>query len=225
MAITDVLGGMGNAISILFFIIPITIMLELYRSKDTSKIPYLLFIFTILNCEFWCIYGIKIDAWPVWLCNSVGLVTNHIYITMYFIYLNVSVNRKIFFIAGLYASFVISFSIVFIFVDNIKIIGNIAMIWNILMFAAPLQKLVEVIKKKDSSFIPIWVSATMVFCSIIWIAYGYFKERDTFIIIPNSIGLTICVIQVVLYFIFKKPIKEITNSDEIDLKDKEYEKV
>ncbi len=99
------------------------------------------------------------------------------------------------------------------------------MIWNILMFAAPMQKLVEVFKNKDSSFIPIWVSLTMVLCSTVWIGYGYFKNKDLFLIIPNSIGLTICLVQVILYFVFKQPNKENANSDEINLKDKEYEKV
>ena len=170
------------------------------------------------------IYGLKIDAWPVWLCNSVGIVTNHIYLTIFLIYLDVHINKKIIFIASLYSSFVLSFGLVYLFLD-VKVIGYIAMIWNILMFAAPMQKLVEVFKKKDSSFIPISVCFAMVLCSTIWIGYGYFKNEDLFIIIPNSIGLTICLVQIILYFIFKKPNKENANSDEIDLKDKEYEKV
>mgnify|MGYP000001560138 CR=1 FL=1 len=225
MAITDILGAMGNVIAIIFFIIPITMMIDLYKNKDTNKIPYFLFIFTILNCEFWALYGMKINAWPIWLCNSVGIVTNHIFLTMFFIYLDITTNRKIAYIATLYVSFVLSFSVVYIFVDNFKLIGFIAMIMNILMYAAPLQKLLEVIKKKDSSFIPIWVSLTLVLSSSIWIAYGYFKDRDLYIVIPNSIGLTICLVQVILYFLFRKEKKNTANSDEMDLKDKEYDKV
>jgi solute carrier family 50 protein (sugar transporter) len=226
MAITDVLGAMGNIIAILCFIIPITMMIELYKSKDTSKIPYLLFIFTILNCEFWAIYGLKINAWPIWLCNSLGIVTNCFFLTMFFIYLNITNNTKIVYISTLYVSFVLSFGITYIFVDNYKLIGFIAMIMNILMYAAPLQKLLEVINKKDSSYIPIWVTLTFAISSCIWISYGYFKERDLYIIIPNSIGLTICLIQIILFFVFRKQKIDKANSDEIDLKEnKEYEKV
>jgi solute carrier family 50 protein (sugar transporter) len=94
------------------------------------------------------------------------------------------------------------------------------------MYAAPLQKLLEVINKKDSSYIPIWVTLTFAISSCIWISYGYFKERDLYIIIPNSIGLTICLIQIILFFVFRKQKIDKANSDEIDLKEnKEYEKV
>jgi solute carrier family 50 protein (sugar transporter) len=225
MAITDILGAMGNAIAIIFFIVPITIMIDLYRNKDTNKIPYLLFIFTILNCEFWAIYGMKLNAWPIWLCNSVGIVTNHIYLTMFFIYLDITINKKITFIASLYVSFVFSFALVYIFVDDTKVVGTIAMIVNILMFISPLQKLIEVIKMKDNSYIPIWVSFTLVLSSIIWIAYGYYKDRDMYIIIPNSIGLTTSLTQVILYFMYRNTEVKRVNSEELDLKGKEYEKV
>jgi solute carrier family 50 protein (sugar transporter) len=225
MAITDILGALGNIIAIIFFIIPITMLIDLFKNRDTNKIPYLLFIFTILNCEFWALYGMKINAWPIWLCNSVGIVTNHIFLTIFFIYLDVTTNKKIAYIATQYVSFILSFSVVYIFVNNFKLIGFIAMIMNILMYAAPLQKLLEVIRKKDNSFIPIWVSITLIISSSIWIAYGYFKDRDLYIVIPNSIGLTICLIQVILYFLYRKEKTKNANSEEIDLKDKEYEKV
>lgn len=229
MAITDVLGLMGNIIAIVFFLVPITIMINLYKSKDTDKIPYILFIFTIFNCEAWTLYGIKVDAWPIWLCNSVGLLTNHIYLTIFYFYLNISNVLKILYITSLYVSFVLSFSLSLIYINDVNTIGTIAMIWNILMFAAPLQKLIEVIKKKDNSYIPIWVSYTMMLSSIIWIAYGYYKDKDVYVIVPNSIGLAASLVQIALFYIYENNSKNLTisntNEEFEHLNDKENKNV
>ncbi len=203
--ITDTLGLLGNIFAIVFFLIPLWMIFNMIKTKNTSTVPWLLFIFTILNCEFWMIYGLKLKAWPVYICNGVGIVTNHFYLIMYFFYLERPMIVKFTNSILLLASFSVIFAVFFIYIENTKLIGSIACVMNILMFASPLQKIGEVYEKKDNSYIPIHVSLSLVINCCIWILYGCFKEMDYFIIIPNVLGLLLSSFQVYLWFQFREP--------------------
>jgi solute carrier family 50 protein (sugar transporter) len=214
LLITDILGIIGNALSILFFIIPATIIVEYIRTKDHDKVPYLLFVFSILNCEFWAIYGAKINAWPLIACNAVGLFTNHIFLTLFIVYLNIELLKKVLLILGLYLGFALTFTLFFVLIKNANIFGAIAMIMNILMFISPLQNLHKVIKLQDNTFIPIYVSSTLILNCIAWALYGYFKNIDVYVIIPNVLGLALAITQVILWSVYKKDSYRLDSEDD-----------
>jgi solute carrier family 50 protein (sugar transporter) len=209
ISITDILGLFGNAFAIVFFIIPSLIIKDLIKTKNTSTIPWLMFLFTILNCEFWMIYGLKIKAWPVYFCNGIGIITNVFYLIIFFLYLE---SRKIYDRFFMILLLLISISTIFVvfynFIENKNILGGIACAMNICMFASPLQNIREVYVKEDNSFIPIYASLCLVLNCIIWVSYGCFKGMDYFIIIPNAIGLVLSVFQVYLWIKFRKDIKD-----------------
>lgn len=199
----DLLGLAGNSISIIFFFMPTVMIINMFKTKDTSKIPYLLFLFTILNCLFWLIYGIKNNAWPIWLCNGCGVLTNVIFMTAFLTALNKELFMRLFFIALLYTSL---FSIFTFFntYTNDKTNGTIAMIMNILMFAAPLQKIGTVFKNKDNSYIPIWISVILSINCVIWCSYGYLQNINLYVMIPNFLGLLLSILQICLWFKFRQ---------------------
>jgi solute carrier family 50 protein (sugar transporter) len=225
MVITDILGGLGNAFAIIFFIMPVTLIIEVVRTKSTHKVPYFLFVFTILNCEFWTIYGAKKDAWPLIVCNVIGIVTNHIYLTIFFKYLNVELMRKIFFIVLLYSSFAVSFALLFFLVPDPEIYGVIAMLMNICMFVSPLQNLNKVITLQDNTYIPLPISVTLIFNCTVWTLYGFFKDKDLYVMIPNMLGLALAILQVVLWVIYRKPNSYTKNSDEDELEQREKDDI
>lgn len=202
--IQDVFGGIGNFLAIVFFIVPAFNIVELCRTKDVSKIPWILFIFTILNCEYWSIYGLKVKAWPIYVCNSIGIFTNHIYLSVYIFYLDYKFGLKSILILVLYATSLAIFIISYILISNAQLVGSIAMIMNIFMFFSPLQNIAKVFELKDNSFIPIEISVCLVLNCITWLTYGILKKVDYFIIIPNGIGLIINLYQIYLWFKFNK---------------------
>jgi solute carrier family 50 protein (sugar transporter) len=218
--ITDLLGLFGNLFAIVFFLIPIWMIINLIKTKKIETIPWLLFIFTILNCEFWLIYGLKLKAWPVYVCNGFGITTNFFYLITFYLFLNKSILIKVIYIVISFSSFILIFAVFYYFITNIQLIGAIACTVNILMFATPLQKIREVYEKKDNSFIPIHVSFSLVVNCFIWILYGCFKEMDYFIIIPNFLGLLLSCFQIYLWFLFRdttpifQQIKSDSNSGE-----------
>lgn len=203
--LVDIIGLLCNIIAIVFFFIPITNMVLVAKTKDTSKVPWLLFIFTILNCEFWVIYGIKINAWPIYFCNGTGIFTNLLYLSIYFLcQIYKLLWKRIFYISLVLLSFCLSFSVFYTYIKDQNLFGSLACTMNILMFVSPLQNLHLVLKKKDNSFIPINISLCLVVNCMLWTTYGIFKNRDYFMIIPNSIGLLLSILQCVLWLKFRQ---------------------
>ena len=205
LELTDLFGGLGNVITIIFFFLPVFMMIDLCKTKDSSKIPWLLFIFTILNCEFWMIYGIKLNAWPIYVSNGVGIVTNTFYITIFLICLkDEELWKRIFFIFTIHGTFLLTFFAFVTYSHDIKLIGGIALVMNMLLYASPLQKLSEVFEKKDNSYINIWIALCLSLNSFTWFSYGFVKSRDYFIMIPNLFGFILNIFQIYIWFKYRK---------------------
>ena len=77
------------------------------------------------------------------------------------------------------------------------------MIFNVLMYAAPGEKIYRVIKTGDYKLIPIWSTIGAAACSACWLIYGLYVG-DIYIIVPNGLGVICSIIQLIVYSIFKK---------------------
>lgn len=201
----DVIGLLCNAIAIIFYFMPITNMVTVIKTKDTSKAPWLLFIFTILNSEFWTIYGIKINSWPIYFCNGIGIVTNIIYLSIYFLcQVNRPLWKRTFYISLVLLTCVSSLAALYTYIQNQNLFGGLACMMNIIMYISPLQNLQLVFKNKDNSFIPINISLCLVVNCMLWMTFGFFKNGDYFMIISNVLGLILSLTQCVLWFKFRE---------------------
>lgn len=201
-----VVGFSANILSIVFYISPTMLIIDLCRTKDTSKIPYWMFIFTILNCLFWFIYGVQKGFWAVYLNNGLGLVMNLIYLCIFISHcqnLSLSTRWLLNILAfGFSAGFIASF---IIFVTNVEVAGTVAMVFNICMFFSSLQKIADVFKYRDNTYIPFIPIVCLMMASTIWLLYGILQGMNMYLIIPNSIGLTISLFQVILWYVFNYP--------------------
>ena len=89
------------------------------------------------------------------------------------------------------------------------------MIFNVLMYAAPGEKIVRVFKTKQYNLIPIFSTIGGFFCSLCWLMFGVYKG-DLNLIIPNALGLFFAFLQVIVYCIFYCKKK---NEENFDLDD------
>ena len=71
---------------------------------------------------------------------------------------------------------------------NQTFLAVIAMIFNILVFISPGQKILRVIKEKNYKLIPIYSTIINIVYSIAWLAYGISIQMISSII-PNVLGL------------------------------------
>jgi len=144
----QILGWIGTAFALFFFISPFTLMMNLIKGKqDINLIPWILLMANIGNCILWAVYGylqFEQDT-QVWVCNSIGSFFNLLYLSIYFVFL---VKKNVLHSIGLVSLLLVvtaGLFITFYEFATIDITGKVAMIINIIMYAAPSQKIVYII--------------------------------------------------------------------------------
>ena len=219
----DIFGYIGSLISTYFFISPVVPILKLIKGETTIKdTPGILLICSFLNCVLWAMYGLLKDRFLQYAPNGLGGSITLIWITIYLIYL---ADKKILFallyncslIAG-----VIGLSLLFYFVIDAELTGKIVLIFNVLMYAAPGEKMYTVCKTGNYQLIPIWSTIGAAACSGCWLIYGLYVG-DINVTIPNVLGVICSIIQLIVYWIYKKKNAISGNEQLADDKTKEEE--
>lgn len=140
----------GTTFACFFFFSPIVLFIELCKTKSTYKIPYLMIIFNCTNTFLWVVYGLAGHDTIVYLCNGIALVANAVYLCWFLLYHFKSIPLKLslsIISLGIIAGFVI-LGLLSHYNEDLggKIhdpIGWCAMIFNIVMYIAPGQKIVS----------------------------------------------------------------------------------
>ena len=198
----EIFGWVGTAIAIYFYLAPAVPFIKLVNDHlKVNEVPGVLLICSFMNCILWADYGLLDDTFQVYLANGIGGAITLIWITIFLIYIGKQ-NLKI---ALLYIILLIicvgGISYVFYFIIDKDITGKVAMIFNILMYAAPGEKIFKVFKTKKYNLIPIFSTIGGFFCSLCWLIFGIYKG-DINLIIPNGLGLFFSILQIVVYLIF-----------------------
>ena len=200
----EVFGWIGAVFSILFMAAPVIPYLKLIKSELTTKeVPGILLICSFTNCYLWLIYGLWEKKEQVYLNAAVGGSLTLVWIIIFIIY---STGRRFFISLGFMALLMIvvfGFGVFFYFVVDPEVTGVIAMVVNVLNFAAPGEKIYTVTKTGNYELIPIFSTIGAFLCSACWLVYGSYM-LDLNIAISNLLGLIFAVLQAVIYFIYKK---------------------
>ena len=198
----EIFGWVGTGIAIYFYLAPAVPFIKLVNEHlKVNEVPGVLLICSFMNCILWADYGLLDDTFQVYLANGIGGAITLIWITIFLIYIGKQ-NLKI---ALLYIILLMicvgGISYVFYFIIDKDITGKVAMIFNILMYAAPGEKIFKVFKTKKYNLIPIFSTIGGFFCSLCWLIFGIYKG-DINLIIPNGLGLFFSILQIVVYLIF-----------------------
>ena len=178
--------------------------------------------FSILSCLIyqlvWFIYyKIKEDKNICW-CYFVGVIFSFIWISIYlYFYSKEMQNKNLYFFLYIFMISDLIFEIWFIERDIlnydesskarkniVKIISNV---FNVLMYITPGINLFKFFKELDFDYIIFPISLVGLINSIIWLLYGITsddKDNKYHYIYSNILGISICIIQLFLFFIFRK---------------------
>ena len=200
----DIFGWIGTVLTTFFLITPIVPLLKLMKGEMTVKeYPGVLLICSFMNCVLWADYGLLNDRFLQYFPNGLGGSITLVFITTFLIYL---AEKKIPFVL-LYnlCSLAVICGITFLFfqVIDADVTGIIAVVFNILIYAAPGEKIYTVFKTGNYELIPIWSTIGGCACSACWLIYGLYLP-DINVIIPNLLGIIASVIQIIVYLTFKK---------------------
>jgi len=184
-----------------FFLSQLTIINDMIKTRETEKVPYLMFLVTIYNCVFWSIYGFQLQEPPIWLCNGVGFFINIFTMVTYLYFVKPEKNEFLKYVGVLGVS-IIGIIIIFSrFSANVN--GFFAMILCICLYFTPLQKLREVIDLKDNSYISIKVSGILFLNCVTWTFYGILLGGDVPILVTNSCGVVLSIVQIYIWNKYK----------------------
>ena len=188
--------------TVILNISPIIVIIPVVKGKDKYiNIPYLMLFFNLLNASCWGCYWYRMSFLiPVisnYICGIISLSFCIIY--LYFFSRN-SISRFCLYCPLLILSLAI---IIFIslYVIKMKIFGVILIFFNILMFIAPGQNLIRVIKEKNHKLIPIGTTIVGIICSGGWLFFGIIVN-DINCIIPNLIGLLSSIFNTFIWIFF-----------------------
>jgi solute carrier family 50 protein (sugar transporter) len=182
-----------------------------------NSLPLLPYSSMIANCFLWLTYGVLIQESKIWFTNLVGLILAVFYfirftkvapakspslpgsvrqhwqaclsvvgVTMMWIALcYLTVRRK-----GMWMAYAAA------------TIGNVAVLFCLLMFASPLSALRTVIQTKSAKSIPLPYSMATCLNCFLWSVAGLGEFGDFNIYFPNLLGLTCGLFQVALKIIY-----------------------
>ena len=80
-------------------------------------------------------------------------------------------------------------------------LGMAAVVFNVMMYVSPGQKIMRVVREKNYKLIPIWSTIVSALCSLSWLLYGitisYLPQ-----IIPNALGLFFSILNTLAWLIY-----------------------
>jgi solute carrier family 50 protein (sugar transporter) len=200
--IGEIFGWTGTGLAIYFFLAPAVPFIKLVNEQlKVNDVPGILLICSFMNCILWADYGLLLDTFQIYLANGIGGAITLIWITIYLIYFGNQSMKCAIFLILLLMVLVGGISYTFYFIIEAKITGLIAMIFNVLMYAAPFEKITKVFKTRNHNLIPIFSTIGGFFCSLCWLMFGIYKS-DRNLMIPNALGLLCAIIQVIVYLVF-----------------------
>jgi len=141
---------LGNALALFFFFSPAIGIVKLVQGKIKHEIiPYLALIANILNCILWFVFGLKQskeDSLWIWPANLLGAFVSLTYLIIYWYYF-VEKNMSQYSLYSI-STIIGILAIVsgFYYLDSTEkgaVTGYVAMSFNIIMYAAPAQKIVK----------------------------------------------------------------------------------
>ena len=210
----DIFGWVGTGISTFFYIAPVIPFIKLIKGEISYKeSPGILLICSFMNCILWGDYGLLLDRFLIYFANGIGGVITLIWIVIFIIHY----VEKRFAMALLYNLIliiaIVGIAMLFFFIVPYEITGKIAMVFNVLMYASPGEKMITVCKTGNYKLIPIWSTLGGTACSACWMIYGIYLV-DWNQIIPNCLGVIFSIIQIIVFLFYK-----IKNGNEVKEED------
>ncbi|GAB2209736.1 hypothetical protein Drorol1_Dr00026959 [Drosera rotundifolia] len=214
-AVRFAMGILGNIIALFLFLSPMPTFINIYKKgsvEQYSPVPYLA---TFFNCMFWVLYGLPFvhpNSILVITINGAGIVIEVVYLLLFVIYSPNKKRLKLIVIAVLEVVFVGVVAVAVLrLVHGIKdcsrVIGIIAIVGNIMMYAAPLSVMKMVITTKSVEYMPFSLSFASMCNGVAWTIYAI-HPFDPYIAGPNGLGTVFSVAQLILYAAYYNPTQE-----------------
>lgn len=184
------------------------VMIPVVKNKTVGDFTDVPFLLTMINCTLQVLYQFPLGNMDPFEINVLGMVLNTIWLSVFVIYNN---NRKVL-LAKIVGVVVICVAIEGVSLimqatgsteaQGIQMVGNLAVIFNIGMYGAPLAALGTVIATRSVATLPVSMVLACLLASFLWGLYGKWLG-DYVIGIPNDIGVMLAIVQVIVWLKYK----------------------
>ncbi|EEF48987.1 bidirectional sugar transporter SWEET3 [Ricinus communis] len=206
-------GVMGNAASLLLYAAPILTFARVIRKRSIEEFSCVPYIVTLGNCLLYTWYGLPVVScrWenlPLVTINGLGIFFEISFILVYFRFAEtrgkIKVAITIIPVILYFAATAAISSFAFHDHHHRKLFtGSVGLLASVGMYGSPLVVMKQVITTKSVEFMPFYLSFFSFLASSLWLTYGLLSH-DLFIASPNFLGVPFGIIQLVLYFIYRK---------------------
>jgi uncharacterized protein with PQ loop repeat len=210
----EVCGWVAACFTVCYYLAPIFPFINVIKGKLPFEDTPGVFVTTCyVNCFVWYIYGDMIFSDQVKYSNMVAACVSLILMGIYLIYelkkyLVDSILNTLILITGSWAVY----RALTIIIDDDRIVGKICVGTNVVVFLTPIQIIYKVIKEKTYGLIPIKPSFAYLLACIGWIIYGVLIT-DFYLICPHVAGIILSLVQIAVYYNYKKKYPTIGDKD------------
>ena len=199
------LGWCCCGVTILYYMAPCLEFLDVLKGKLNFENSPGVFVTTCyVNCFLWYIYGDMIFSDQVKYAYLLSACVSLLMITIYLIfelkkYLIDSVLNTLILITGTWAVY----RALTIIIDDDRIVGKICLSTSVIMYLTPISIIYRVIKDKTFYLIPKYPALIFLVASVGWVIFGILIS-DIYIVIPHVLGGILSLIQLIIFFNYKK---------------------
>ncbi|KAJ8752986.1 hypothetical protein K2173_008721 [Erythroxylum novogranatense] len=208
-----IVGILGNVTAIFLFGAPIITFTRVIRNKSTEEFSCIPYLISLLACVSYTWYSTPVISYgwenaPLFSIDGIGGLLELSFIIIYLRFAPVKEKIRIgaMFALLIVTSIVMILVSIFVFHDHPHrkiLIGSVAIVGATSMYGSPLVAMKTVIRTKSVEFMPFYLSLFTFVASTLWAIYGLL-DLDFFIATPNMIGSVLGIVQLVLYFKYKK---------------------
>ncbi|RZC94082.1 hypothetical protein C5167_016777 [Papaver somniferum] len=212
-SLSFIVGILGNIISILVFLSPITTFQRIVKKKSTENFKGIPYISTLLSTSLWTYYGLlKPGGMLIVTVNGAGAILQAIYVTLFIIYAPKDSKVKHLKLAGIFnVGFYTTVVLITFLVTHgsvrLTVVGFLCAGLTLGMYASPLVSMRNVIKTKSVEYMPFALSFFLFLNGGVWSVYSVLV-KDFFIGVPNAIGFVLGSTQLIVYTIYKNKATE-----------------
>ncbi len=213
----DFLNFLGFLSASLYNVVPILFFCRLRTNKiDEKALSILGILFLYVNALYYSVLPLvntkNLDALD--FCNFIGFQVGLVYLIIYYKYLYYKTKKVKFFIfiSIILASSIIVFLGQYFFIKNLKNtdwIEWIGVVFNVGEYLPLGYSLIHLITNKSSENLSLIGGSIGLINTIIWIIWAILTtinetKKKYHSLISNILGSLLCILQIILYFIFKK---------------------
>ncbi|PIA50973.1 hypothetical protein AQUCO_01100056v1 [Aquilegia coerulea] len=227
--LTFTFGVIGNLISLMVYLAPLSTFYRVYKKKSTEgfqSVPYVVALFSAMLWIYYASLKSHSEAYLLITINSFGCFIETIYLAMYMAYAPRKarlLTAKLLLLVNI-GLFCLIFLLTFLLAkgpNRIRILGWVCVAFATCVYIAPLSIMRKVIRTRSVEFMPFYLSFFLTLSAIVWFSYGLLL-KDLYIMLPNILGFIFGILQMALYVAYRNAKTDVVIVEEEDKQPSEH---